>query len=133
MKVRMMSIAVISAMTVLATGAVFAGSKFTGNGNVRIARAADGSGTAVGYLGSIYNGPGMTQWMGCQLSDGNNIYCAAHDEAGLLMTCAATSAFLAQSVSSISPDVRLAFAWNARGTCTRIQVMHSSELEDKQD
>jgi hypothetical protein len=122
----------LGAMTILAAGSALAGSKFTGNGNVRIVRNADGSGSAVGYLGMIYNGPAMSQWMGCQRSDGNSIFCHAKDEAGVVVGCHATSALLAQSVSSISPDARLLFNWNAQGNCIRIQVMHSSEFEDKQ-
>lgn len=114
-------------------GAAVAGSKYTGAGNVAITRAADGSGSASGYLGHIYNGPGMKQWIGCQRDENDNVMCHAIDEAYVSsVACSVKSPFLAQSVSSISPDSRITFYWNAQGVCTRIQVVHSSEYQDKQ-
>jgi hypothetical protein len=122
----------LAAMATFAAGNALAGSKFTGDGNVRIVSNADGSGSAVGYLGMIYNGPLMSQWIGCQRSEGNSIFCHAKNEAGVVVGCHATSALLAQSVSSISPDARVAFFWSAQGNCIRLQVTHSSEFADKQ-
>jgi len=122
------------ALVLGASGVAFAGSKFTGSGDIIIVRNADGSGSASGYLGAIYNGPSVRQWMGCQRNENDNVFCHAIDEAAgtRSVSCTAQSAFLAQSVSSISPDVRLLFQWNAQGVCTRIQVTHSSEYQDKQ-
>lgn len=115
------------------TGAALAGSKYTGTGNVAINRAADGSGNATGYLGHIYNGPGMKQWIGCQRDENDNVMCHAIDEAYVSsVACTVKSPFLAQSVASISPDARITFYWNTQGVCTRIQVVHSSEYQDKQ-
>jgi hypothetical protein len=123
-------------LALCAAGVSLAGSKFTGSGNVVIARSADGSGAASGMLGAIYNGPGMNQWIGCQRDESDNVFCHAHDEAGTagadVVACSVKSAFLAQSIDSLSPDARITFAWNARGACTRIQVVHSSEYQDKQ-
>ncbi len=115
------------------TGVALAGSKYTGTGNVVINRAADGSGNASGYLGHIYNGPAMKQWIGCQRNENDNVMCHAIDEVSAMpVACSVKSPFLAQSVSSISPDARIAFYWNTQGTCIRIQVVHSSEYQDKQ-
>jgi hypothetical protein len=113
-------------------GAAFAGSKYTGTGNVSITKNADGSGVAMGYFGHIYNGPGMKQWIGCQRYDNTGLFCHAKTESELLASCSVNSSFLAQSVSSISPDTRVTFHWNAQGVCTRIVVVHSSEYQDKQ-
>ena len=124
---------IIMTAALCAAGAALAGSKFTGTGNVTVARNADGSGAASGYLGHVYNGPGMKQWIGCQRNENDNVYCHAIDEASTMsVACSVQSSFLAQSVSSISPDARITFSWNAQGICTRIQVSHSSEFQDKQ-
>lgn len=124
---------VMVVMALCATGAALAGSKFTGTGNVVITRNADGSGSVSAYLGHIYNGPGMKQWVGCQRDENDNVMCHAMDEAYVQsVSCSARSAHLAQSVSSIAPDVRLTFYWNAQGACTRIVIAHSSEYQDKQ-
>jgi hypothetical protein len=129
----MKKLTTIALAALCVTGAALAGSKFTGTGNVVIARAADGSGSASGYLGHIYNGPGMKQWIGCQRNESDMVFCHAIDEtSGMVVDCMVQSAFLAQSISSISPDARLTFTWNAQATCTRIQVAHSSEFQDKQ-
>jgi len=124
---------ILTCLALCAGGLAFGGSRFTGNGNVVIARSADGSGTASGFLGMIYNGPAMKQWIGCQRSESDNVFCHALDETGTTpVACSVKSAFLAKSISSISPDARLTFMWNAQGTCIRIQVTHSSEYQDKQ-
>ena len=123
----------IMAAALCVAGVALAGSKFTGTGNVVITRAADGSGNASGYLGHIHNGPGMKQWIGCQRDENDNVMCHAIDESSVSsVACSVKSPFLAQSVSSISPDARIAFYWNTQGTCIRIQVVHSSEYQDKQ-
>jgi hypothetical protein len=124
---------VAAALCVAIAGIAAAGSKFTGNGNVVIARNSDGSGAATGVLGSIYNGPDATQWIACQRGINDAVFCNAFNAAtNQIVSCAVTSAYLAQSVASMSPDARVQFWWNAQGTCTRIQVTHSSEYEDKQ-
>jgi hypothetical protein len=129
-----MNKSLVFALALCASGAALAGSKFAGSGDIIIVRNADGSGSASGYLGAIYNGPSTRQWMGCQRSENDNVFCHAIGEAAgsTVVSCTVQSAFLAQSVSSISPDVRLLFQWNAQGVCTRIQVAHSSEYQDKQ-
>lgn len=133
MKKNMTMVQSILMTALCVTGTALAGSKFTGTGNVAITRAADGSGAATGFLGHIYNGPGMRQWIGCQRDENDNVMCHAFDEAAVSpVACSVKSSFLAQSVSSISPDSRITFYWNAQGTCTRIQVVHSSEFQDKQ-
>lgn len=115
-------------------GVAMAGSKYNGNGNVVITRNADGSGNAYAYLGHIYNGPSVAQWFGCQADANGNVMCHARHEtdATLIVGCSVKSTFLAQSVASISPDTRVAFYWDAKGVCTRISVVHSSEFQDKQ-
>lgn len=121
------------AVALCAAGAALAGSKYAGSGDVVIVKNADGSGRASAYLGAIYNGPSTRQWIGCQRSESDNVFCHAIDEAYVeVVACSVQSAFLAQSIDSISPDVRLTFYWNAQGACTRIQVSHSSEFQDKQ-
>jgi hypothetical protein len=115
----------------LSTGAAFAGSKFTGNGHVWITKNADGSGSGSGYLGMIYNGPD-NEWIGCQKSSTNLVMCHAKNTDQLIVDCWANSAFLANSVSSISADARLVFIFDAGGRCTQITVQHSSAFEDKQ-
>lgn len=124
---------VLILLAACAASVSLAGSKFTGSGNVTIAQAADGSGTASGYLGHIYNGPAMKQWIACQRNESDSVFCHAMDETRTISVfCWTTSAFLAQSISSISPDARLTFSWNASNTCTRITISHSSEFQDKQ-
>jgi len=115
----------------LSTGAAFAGSRFTGNGHVWITKNADGSGSGSGYLGMIYNGPD-NEWIGCQKSSTNLVMCHAKNTDQLIVDCWANSAFLANSVSSISADARLVFIFDAGGRCTQITVQHSSAFEDKQ-
>ena len=128
-----MKVILIFFLALCAGGVALAGSKYTGTGNVSIVRNADGSGVAMGYLGHIYNGPGMKQWIGCQRDENDNVMCHAIDEAYIQsVICTVQSSFLAQSVSSISPDSRVTFYWNAQGVCTRIQILHSSEYQDKQ-
>ena len=115
----------------LSAGAAFAGSKFTGDGHVVVYKNADGSGSASGYLGMIYN-RADNEWIGCQRSSTNLVICHAMNTAQVIVSCAANSAFLANAVSSIASDARVAFAFNANGTCTQIAVGHSSGYEDKQ-
>ena len=122
----------ILALALCATGAAFAGSKSTATGNVTIAKSADGSGAFTGMLGAIYNGPLMKQYIGCQRDDSDNVLCLALDESDTWVSCSVKSAFLAQSISSFSPDARVTITWNSAGKCTRIQVVHSSEYQDKQ-
>jgi hypothetical protein len=116
---------------VLSTGLAFAGSKFTGNGHVQITRNADGSGTASGYLGMIYNMTDNNEWLGCQKSSANVVFCHAKNVEQVIVDCWATSAHLATAVSSLSPDARLSFRFDSNGRCTNITVTHSSEYEDK--
>src|SRR5689334_12924380 len=97
----------ILALALCAAGASFAGSKFTGAGVVSIAKNADGSGAMTGMLGAIYNGPLMKQYIGCRRDDSDNILCLALDEADTWVSCSVKSAFLAQSISSFSPDARV--------------------------
>jgi hypothetical protein len=115
----------------LCAGAAFAGSKYTGDGHVWITKNADGTGSASGYLGMIYNRPD-NEWIGCQKSSTNVVFCHAKNTANVVVDCWATSAFLANAVSSISSDARVLFLFNANGTCTQITVGHSSGYEDKQ-
>ena len=115
----------------LCTGAAFAGSKFTGDGHVAIFKNADGTGSASGYLGMIYNRPD-NEWIGCQKSSTNLVMCHAKNTDQLIVDCWANSAFLANAVSSISADARLVFIFDAGGRCTQITVQHSSAFEDKQ-
>ena len=115
----------------LCTGAAFAGSKFTGDGHVAIFRNADGTGSASGHLGMIYNRPD-NEWIGCQKSSTNVVFCHAKNTAQVIVDCWATSAYLANAVSSISADARVVFRFDAGGKCTQIVVQHSSSYEDKQ-
>jgi hypothetical protein len=126
-----------TSMTALALGAAlivgtaFAGSKFTGNGSVVITKNADGSGSASGYLGHIYNATTKNEFIACQKST-TSLYCQAKNEANVHVTCSSNSLYLANGVGSLSPDARLTFKWNAAGACTGISVVHSSEYQDKQ-
>ena len=115
----------------LCTGAAYAGSKFTGDGHVAIFKNADGTGSASGYLGMLYNRPD-DEWIGCQKSSTNVAFCHAKNTAQVVVDCWTTSAFLASAVSSISADARLVFRFDADGKCTQIVVQHSSSYEDKQ-
>ena len=120
-----------AATAMLCAGAAFAGSKFTGDGHVQIVRNADGSGTASGYLAMIYNMTDNNEWFGCQKSSTNGVFCHAKNLAQTVVSCSTNSAFLANAVSSISPDARVSFRFDANGACTNITVTHSSEYEDK--
>ena len=115
----------------LSTGAALAGSKFTGNGHVQITRNDDGSGSASGYLAMIYNMTDNDEWLGCQKSSTGVVYCTAKLVDQTIVSCWTTSAYLANAVSSISPDARVSFRFNSGGRCTNITVTHSSEFEDK--
>jgi hypothetical protein len=115
----------------LCAGAAFAGAKYTGDGHVWITKNDDGTGSASGYLGMIYNRPD-NEWIGCQKSSTNLIMCHAKNTANQFADCWASSAFLANAISSVSPDARLVFRFDAGGKCTQITVQHSSAYEDKQ-
>jgi hypothetical protein len=115
----------------LCAATALAGSKYTGNGHVQITRNADGSGAASAYLGMVYNMTGNDEWLGCQKSSTGAVFCHAKNTNQDVVSCFATSDFLAHAVSSISPDARVSFRFNANGTCTNITVTHSSEYEDK--
>jgi len=115
----------------LAAGAAFAGSKFTGNGHVQIVKNADGSGSASGYLSMIYNMTGNNEWFGCQKSSTSRVFCHAKNLDQTVVDCWTTSPYLANAVSSISPDARVSFRFDSGGKCTNITVTHSSEFEDK--
>jgi hypothetical protein len=128
---RIGALAVGGALAIAASTA-FAGSKFNGDGHVIVARNADGSGSASGYLGMIYNGTFLVEYIGCQKSATGAVFCHARSETDVRLTCSTTSAFLAQSIASLSPDVRLTFRVAANGACTSITVVHSSEYQDKQ-
>jgi len=125
------SMAALALGAALIMGTAFAGSKFTGNGSVVVTRNADGSGTASGYLGHVYNAPTTLEFIACQKSN-FGIYCQAKSEANVHVACSSNSAFLANGVGSLSADARLTFKWDAAGKCTNIQVAHSSEFQDKQ-
>jgi hypothetical protein len=126
------SIAATLAVGALIAGSAFAGSKFTGNGSVVITMNADGSGSVTGHLGHIYNAPTVNEFIGCQKYVTGGLYCQAKSEANAHVTCSSSSVYLANAVSSLSPDARLTFRWNASGQCVGITVVHSSEYQDKQ-
>ena len=115
----------------LCAGSAFAGSKFTGDGHVQITKNTDGSGSASGYLAMTYNYTNNNEWLGCQKSSANVVFCHAKNVNQEIVDCWATSAFLANAVASISPDSRVSFRFDANGACTNITVTHSSEYEDK--
>jgi hypothetical protein len=125
------AMAALALGTALIAGTAFAGSKFTGNGSVVITKNADGSGSATGYLGHIYNAPTTLEFLACQKSN-FGIYCQAKNEANVHATCSSNSSFLANGVGTLSADARLTFRWNAAGQCVGISVTHSSEYQDKQ-
>lgn len=122
----------VLALAIVASAATMAGSKFNGDGHVQINKNADGSGLAVAYLGAIYNGDGTTEWMGCQKSAKDRVFCHARTEQGVQVSCSVTSSYLATALSSMSADARLIFTWDAKGVCTGVSVQHSSEYQDKQ-
>ena len=135
MKMNAKNFFVAALATLAAAGAgdlAMAGSKFTGNGHVVITRGADGSGSATGHLGYIYNSTSTHEWLACQKDQGDAVFCHANDENNNVVACSVTSNYLAQAVASISPDAILTFRWNANGRCISITVSHSSEAEDKQ-
>ena len=125
------AMAALALGTALIVGTAFAGSKFTGNGSVVITRNADGSGSATGYLGHVYNAPTKNEFIACQKSS-FGLYCQASNEAKVWVVCESGSAYLANGVGSLSPDAKLTFKWDASGKCTGITVAHSSEYQDKQ-
>jgi uncharacterized protein (DUF1919 family) len=126
------SIAAALAVGALIAGSAYAGAKFIGNGSVVVTKNADGSGSASGYLGHIYNAPTVNEFIGCQKYVTGGLYCQAKSEANVHVTCNSSSAYLGNAVSSLSPDARLNFRWNASGQCVSITVVHSSEYQDKQ-
>jgi hypothetical protein len=122
----------VLALAVTVSAAAMAGSRYAGDGHVTINKNADGSGLAVAYLGAIYNGDGATEWFGCQKSAKDRVFCHARTEGGVQVSCSVTSSYVATAVASMSPDARVIFTWNAKGTCTGVSVQHSSEYQDKQ-
>ena len=116
----------------LCTGVAYAGSKYTGDGgHVYVYKNADGTGSASGYLGMIYNRPEM-EFIGCQRSSTNVSICHAMNTAQVVVSCWTTSPFLANAISSIGPDTRVVFRFDAGSRCTQITVQYSSAYEDKQ-
>jgi hypothetical protein len=113
----------------------FAGSRPVLSRSVTITSNADGSGSAVAYLGGVYNGTGVIEGIGCgKLEDSGYFFCHMVNEARVLKTCyQPNSSFLAQSFSTFSSDAKVRIAWNSAGRCTTIEVTHSSEYEDKQN
>jgi hypothetical protein len=125
------SMAALALGAALIVGTALAGSKFTGNGSVLITRNADGSGSATGYLGHIYNATTRNEFIACQKSN-FGLYCQARNEANVHVACSTSNAYLANGAAGLSPDMRLTFRWNANGACIGISVVHSSEYQDKQ-
>lgn len=115
-------------------GDAFAGSKPALSQHVTIFSNADGSGSAIAYLGGVYNGTGVKEAFGCgKLGASGSFYCFIQDEAGVFKACdGPDSSYLTQSFGTISPDSRVRIFWNTAGRCTSIEVIHSSEYEDKQ-
>lgn len=114
--------------------ASLAGTKTTpSHGRVTVLTYNDGSGQAIGRLGDIYNGSGKREYIGCQHSDDGITLCQARNEAGKHVVCVTDSAWLSRAVKTLSPDAQLVFHWNARGTCTTINVTHDSAFAAKQD
>jgi hypothetical protein len=130
-KISMMA-AIAAGMALSLSGAAIAGSKFPGNGSVTITKNADGSGTATGLLGYIYNVPTVNEFFGCQKYVTGGMYCQAKNEAGVHVTCTSSSAFLGNAIGTMAPDVLVTLRWNASGVCTYISITHSSEFQDKQ-
>lgn len=124
--------AMLAAGAMVLAGSAVAGSKFNGDGHVKINRNADGTGLAVGYLGMVYNGDGTQEYLGCQKSGKDRVFCHARTEANDHVACSVTSSYLALSVASMSPDARVIFSFDAKGVCTGVSVQHSSEYQDKQ-
>ena len=123
---------VIGAGLVLAfAGVASAGSKFFGSGSVVVTKDATGAGSATGLLGMIYNGTGKVEYIGCQKSSSDAVFCHAISEGGVYGGCSVNSAYLAQAVSTLATDARLTFRFDAGGKCTAITVAHSSEYQDK--
>ena len=119
------------------TGSALGGSKPVFSRHVTISNRADGSGSATAYLGGVYNGTGVREEIGCgKLGNDTGhtfFYCFIHDDAGVFKACdGPDSSYLAQSFSAISPDSRVTISWNTKGRCTSIDVVHSSEYEDKE-
>ena len=122
----------------LGAATAYAGAKFTGDYHVKISLSANGSGSASGYMGHIYNGDGTTEVIYCQRTSWANVRptlatCWAHDEAGATAFCRITSEFIVDALDMISPDARLYFRWNSSGECISISVTQSSEFEDKKN
>lgn len=120
----------LALMALVVTGGALAGSKYTGSGSVVITRNADGTGTATGYLGLIYNGTGKYEYIGCQKYGDNGVYCHAATESRDFAYCAGSS-FLGKTIGNLSSDARLTFRFDPNGRCTLISISHSSEIQDK--
>jgi hypothetical protein len=129
MNMKFSMLGVVAALALM--GSAFAGTKFFGSGSVIIKRNADGSGLISGYLGMIYNGTGRNEYFGCQRYDNGGMYCLAMNENKEYVNCVG-SAYLAKSLSTLSPDARLQVNFDANGYCTQVWVVHSSEYADKQ-
>jgi hypothetical protein len=115
----------------LATESI-AGSVYTNTGQVTIRHFSNGSGSATGLLSLIYNGSSVNEYIGCQAS-GTGLFCHARDESTANhAACTSSSRFLAQAMTTLAPDTRLTFWWNASGVCTSVIVIHSSEFAGKQ-
>ncbi len=119
----------LGVLAAVAASQALAGSRIPGQ-HVLVTLNADGSGTASGQLGAIYNGSGTQEYIGCQVSVGGGLYCVARSESGTWAACGG-SAYLAKTVNTMSHDAMVTFSWTSRGQCTLIKVLHSSEFEPK--
>ncbi|HTU66505.1 MAG TPA: hypothetical protein VMF52_11190 [Steroidobacteraceae bacterium] len=117
----------------LSLGHADAGTKFVGSGAVTITTQATGAGSASGYLGHIWNSTAQTQYIGCDYTAGPapSVMCHARSETEQFAFCTTGSAFLAEALAAVGPDVRLSFTWNASGVCDSITVQHSSTFAPK--
>ena len=92
---------VVLAVAAFSIGAAMAGSKYSGGSHVTINKNADGSGSASAYLGAVYNSDGTIEYLGCQKSGKDRVFCHARTEADVRVSCSVISNYLAQSVASL--------------------------------
>jgi hypothetical protein len=83
-----------------------------------------------GDLGYVRNTPDTVQYLGCFIN-GASAICQARNSAGLAKSCITTDPDKVNALRSLNGDSRLAFGWNADGTCSSIIVYNDSRYPTK--
>jgi hypothetical protein len=119
MRTLKLMITTLVAGVVLVSGAASAGSKY--EYPVSVSKAADGSGTASGSIGSARASSDSSQSILCY---GTGAYhsCWAVDASGKSLGCTSSDAATMAAMRSVGPSSYVYFNVNSAGTCTYFLV-----------